>query len=99
VRSLAAAALFVLGLYMGLRIVAALLRVSDLWYRIGTEWPRVAGGIAAWVGLAVGITLAVDGVLRAAFLCGMAGYVVVHVLVYAGTRIYVMRQYREHLRI
>ena len=96
--SLGAAALFVLGLYFGLRVAAALFRIVDLWYRIGAEWPRVAGGIAAWGGAAAAVALMLDGRARAAFLWGVAGYGVVHVTVYVATQGFVRANYHVRRR-
>jgi hypothetical protein len=94
----AEAALFVLGLYLSVRVVAALFRIVDLWYRIGDQWPRVSRGIAAWGGIAAAIALTLDGRRRTAFLCGLAAYVVIHVLVYVSTQVYVWMQYRSRRR-
>lgn len=86
--SLAAAALFSAGVYLSIRVLAALYRVADLWYRIGTDWPRVTGGIAAWGGAAWLVALAA-GHRRPAFICGFVAYAAFHALLYIATRVYV----------
>ena len=84
--SLGSAGLFVIGVYFSIRVLAALYRAVDLWYRIGRAWPRVLRGIIGWGGAALGVALLAGGERRAAFLGGLAGYAVLHVAVYVATR-------------
>jgi hypothetical protein len=42
------AAAFALGVWLAIRMIAALYLVLDLWYAIRTEYPRVIRGIAGW---------------------------------------------------
>jgi hypothetical protein len=79
---------FTLGVYLSIRLLAALYRIVDLWYRIGTDWPRVAGGIAVWGGATLLGALAA-GHRRAALLWGFAAYAVFHALLHVATRVYV----------
>ena len=95
--SLATAALFAAGVYLSIRLLAALYRIADLRYRIGTDWPRVAGGIAAWGGAALLIALAA-GPRRQAFLWGLAGYAAFHALLHVATRVYVRRRVEARRR-
>ena len=55
-----AAVVIVLGIHLCMRVLAALHRIVDLWYTIGTAWPRVARSLAGWtaVTLAVGVAFA-----------------------------------------
>lgn len=95
--SLAAAVLFALGVYLSIRVLAAFYRIADLWYRIGTDWPRVAGGIAVWGGAALLIALAA-GQRRAAFVWGFATYAAFHALLHVATRVYVRMRVRARRR-
>ena len=96
--SLASAGLFAIGVYVSIRVLAALYRIADLWYRIGTDWPRVARGIVAWGGAALAVALLAEDGRRAAFLCGLAGYAVLHVVLYVATRAYVLGRLRARRR-
>jgi hypothetical protein len=42
------AAAFALGVCLSIRMIAALYAALDLWYAIGTEYPRVLRGILGW---------------------------------------------------
>ena len=92
--SLSSAALFAAGVYLSMRVLAALYRIADLWYRIGTAWPRVARGGLGWGGAAAGVAFLAQGGRRTAFLCGLAGYAVFHVALYVATRVYVRTRLR-----
>ena len=95
----AAAGLFAIGVYLSIRVLAALYRIADLWYRIGTDWPRAVRGIIGWGGAARGVALLAEGGRRAAFLCGLAGYAVLHVVLYVATRAYVRTRLRARRRV
>lgn len=95
--SLAAAFLFACGVYLAIRLLAALYRIADLWYRIGTDWPRVAAGIAAWGGAALLATLAA-GHRRAPLVWGFVAYAAFHVLLHVATRLYVRRRVEARRR-
>lgn len=69
-----AIALFALGIHLCMRTLAALYRALDLWYTIGTAWPRVARGIVAWGGATVLIAALLRGYQRSALLLGFAVY-------------------------
>ena len=96
--SVASAGLFAMGVYLSIRVLAALYRIADLWYRIGTDWPRVVRGIIGWGGAALAIALFAGGGRRAAFLCGLAGYAVFHVVLYLAARGYVRVRLRARRR-
>lgn len=68
------AALFVLGVYLSIRLLAALHRARDLWYTIRTAWPRVGAGVVGWGGATVAAALLATGERRGAFLAGLLGY-------------------------
>ena len=96
--SLASAGLCAIGVYVSIRVFAALYRIADLWYRIGTDWPRVLRGIIAWGGAALAVTFVAEDGLRTAFLWGLAGYAVFHVVLHLATRAYVLIRLRARRR-
>jgi len=83
VNPLVDAALFVLGGGLSMRVIAALHRVADLWYTIATGYARVAGALVGWGGLTVAIALILPDRHRAAFLAGLASFVVFYLSVFA----------------
>jgi hypothetical protein len=86
------------GAYLSMRVLAALYRVADLWYRIGADWPRVARGIVGWGGTALAVALLAPGGRRAAFLYGLGGYAALHVVLYVATRAFVRGRLRARRR-
>jgi hypothetical protein len=74
VRTLLAVALFLLGMHLSMRTIAALFRILDLWYRIGTAWPQVLRGLLGWGGGTIVIAALLPGRLRAFFLSGLAAF-------------------------
>jgi len=80
---LADVALFACGLYVSLRLIAAGYRILDLWYTIGTAYPKVIRGILGWGGLATALALALGGPRRAAFLLGMLAFLLFYLSLYA----------------
>jgi hypothetical protein len=76
-------ALFAFGVYLSVRILAALYRVIDLWFAIGSAWRGVVGGIVAWCGAAAVVAIMAGDSHRPAFLWGLAGYPVFLLAMYA----------------
>ena len=74
-------ALFVLGMHLCLRTIAALYRILDLWYTIGTVWLRVARGIVTWAGATLLIAALLPDRHRPAFLLGFVSYLVFYLAV------------------
>ena len=86
-RTLTAAALFLLGVYLGLRVIAAFFRIVDLWYRIGIAWPGILRGIAGWGGVTLLVVLVAGEQYRSPFLWGFAAYAGL-CLLYPALRLY-----------
>jgi hypothetical protein len=74
VRALLAVPLFLLGMHLSMRTIAALFRILDLWYTIGTAWPQVVRGLLGWGGGTIAIAAVLPGHLRPAFLWGLATF-------------------------
>ncbi|HEY2941760.1 MAG TPA: hypothetical protein VGN09_04935 [Vicinamibacteria bacterium] len=72
------AALFALGVWVSMRLLAALYRLIDLWYTIGTRWPGVAARIALWALVTTAIALGLAGPRRTAFLAGLIGFLAIY---------------------
>ena len=66
---------FALGVYLAIRVIAALFRVIDLWYAIGRELSGVLRGVAVWGGATIIVAL-VAGSHRGALLGGLLGYAI-----------------------
>ena len=66
--------LFILGIYLSMRMIAALYGIIDLWYTIKTAYPRVIRGILFW-GIITTCMLMFLGQYRYIFLWGLMGYV------------------------
>ena len=74
------ALVFVAGMLLGIRVLAALYAPLDLWYTIRTAWPVALRRIAGWgVVTAAALLLLPAGGLRLALVAGMALHLLVHV--------------------
>ena len=76
-------ALFILGLYLSMRMVAALYRIIDLGYIIRTAYPRVLGGILSWGGITLAIAVFLENTWRNAFLWGLVAFVLFYLMIVA----------------
>ena len=68
--------LVALGVYLSIRMIAALYQVIDLWYRIGTDNLRVARSVVGWAAVIAAVASLLDSVGRAAFVSGLVGFLV-----------------------
>lgn len=73
-RGLLAVPLFLLGMHLSMRTIAALFRILDLWYTIGTAWPQVVRGLLGWGGGTIATAALLPERLRPAFLWGLATF-------------------------
>jgi hypothetical protein len=85
------AAVFALGVWLSMRLVAAFYRIIDLWYTIGTRWLGVTVGIVVWSGLTIAVALMLHGPHRAAFLAGLVSFVVFYPSLYVLRNVSVKR--------
>lgn len=69
---------FIIGLVLGIRLLAALYGVVDQWYAIRTAWPVVLRRIMLWSVL-VAVVWLVSGRHRMVFLLGMGAHLLMHV--------------------
>lgn len=81
-RPFAQAALFALGVWLCIRLLAAGYRVIDLWYAARTAWPAMARGLAGWGGSTLALSLLLRGWARAALLGGLVAYALFYPALY-----------------
>jgi len=67
-------AAFMLGVYLSIRMIAALYAILDLWYRIGTDYPRVIRGVVGWAVTIAAIAWLLDATGRVAFASGLVAF-------------------------
>ena len=67
-------AAFVLGVYLSIRMIAALYAILDLWYRIGTDYPRVIRGVVGWAVTIAAVAWLLDATGRVAFASGLVAF-------------------------
>jgi hypothetical protein len=81
---LAWVALFAGGMYLAIRLVAALYSPIDLWYAIRTAWPTVATRVLGWAGVTVIVLLLLEGPGQRWLVAGMLSYVTIYLAVCLG---------------
>lgn len=89
---LADAALFLLGMYLSIRLIAACYRVVDLWYTIRTAYPSVLRGIPGWAGGTLAVAALLGDRHRPALVWGLAAYVLFCLGLRQILKLYLMRK-------
>ncbi len=84
-------ALFLLGMYLCMRAIAASYRVLDLWYTIGTEYPTVIRGLLGWGGTTVAIAVLLGRHHRTALLCGLLAFLVFYLGIYGARHLFLRK--------
>ena len=87
-------AAFVLGVYLSIRMIAALYAILDLWYRIGTDYPRVIRGVVGWAVTIAVITWLLDATGRMAFASGLVAFLIFYLSLF-GLRHFLIGALRE----
>jgi hypothetical protein len=82
VRAVAAVPLFVLGVYLSMRLLAALYRVVDVWYAIDRDWPGVVRGLALWCATTAAVAGLLPPAYRPALFWGLAAYLAFFLALY-----------------
>ena len=85
---------FILGIYISMRMIAALFGIIDLWYTMKTAYPRVIRGILVW-GIITTCLAMVLGQYRYAYLWGLMAYVFIYLLSYLPDRFRLIREVRS----
>ena len=83
-------AAFAVGVYLSIRMIAALYQILDLWYRIGTDYPRVIRGVAGWALTISAIAWLLDGTGRMAFASGLVAFLLFYLSLYGLRRLVIM---------
>jgi len=85
---------FVFGIYLAMRVIAAFYGVIDYWFTIKTAYLKVLQRIIGWGAITVVLTL-LSGQYKKAFLWGMAAYVIFYLLTYLFIRLSLIREVRS----
>ncbi len=85
-------AAFVLGVYLSIRMIAALHGPVDVWHMIAKAWPRVVADILVWGAATAVIAWLMEGTYRTAFVWGLAVYLVFYLSLLPLARLYWMRR-------
>lgn len=91
-------AAFALGVYLSVRMIAALYRVIDLWYAIGTAYPAVIRGILGWGATILVIGWLLDPPYRTGMAWGLLGFLFFYLSLYV-IRYPVLRALRRRQRL
>lgn len=85
-------ATFALGIYLAIRMIAALHGIVDVWHLIAKAWPRVVADVLVW-GVAIGvIAWLMHGPYRTALAWGLSAYLVFYLSLLPLMRLYVARR-------
>jgi len=85
---------FILGIYLSMRMIAAFYGIIDLWYTIKTAYHRVIRSILVW-GIITACMIMFLGQYRYAFLWGIAVYIFIYLLSYLPIRLQLIREVRS----
>jgi hypothetical protein len=88
---LADVVLFVLGVYLSIRAIAALYGIIDLWYTIGTAWPRVVGRLIGWGGM-IALIAVLLGDQRRVFFSGFVAFLIFYLSLFPLRHLVLRRQ-------
>jgi hypothetical protein len=76
--ALTSAALFAGGMYLSIRLVAALYSPIDLGYTIGNAWPTALTRVLGWIAASVLVLLLLEGAPQRWLVAGMITYLAIH---------------------
>ena len=86
--------LFLFGMCLCVQVIGAFYSIIDLWYTIGTEYPRVIRRILVWSALTVAIAWLLGDRWGSAFVWGLAVYAAFYLLIYLGFKLFPIRNRR-----
>lgn len=85
-------AAFALGVYLAIRMIAALYGAVDVWHMIGKAWPRVVADVLVW-GVSAGvIAWLLDETYRGALVWGLSIYLAFYLSIWPLARRYYARR-------
>ena len=85
---------FILGMYLSMRTMAALYGVIDYRYTLKTAYPKVIGRILGW-GIITILIVMLLGQYRYSFLWGVLAYIVIYLFSYLPSKLMLMREVRS----
>ncbi len=85
---------FVLGIYMAIRMIAAFYGIIDYWFTIKTAYLKVLQRIIGW-GMITAALILLFGHYRKAFLWGMATFGIIYILTFLSIRIPLIRKVKS----
>jgi hypothetical protein len=74
--------LFLLGVHLCTRLIAACYGIVDLWYCWRQYWHQMLGNILLWAAIVAGVGLIAAPVHHTAYMAGLAFFVVFHIVIY-----------------
>jgi len=84
---------FILGIYLSMRMIAAMYGIIDYWYTIKTAYPVVIKRIVGWSVITLFLIILL-GNYRQAFLWGMLSYGFIFLISYFPAKLLLMRDVR-----
>jgi hypothetical protein len=87
-------ATFTLGMYLSIRMIAALYGIIDLWYTISTAYPRVVSEVLGWGATILAIGLLLERPYQTAFVSGLLTFLVFYLSLFALLRLFVRARRR-----
>ena len=93
-------AAFALGVYLSIRMIAALYQIVDLWYRIGSEYPRVIRGVLGWAAAIATLAWLLGATYRVAFVSGLVAFLLFYLSLFGLRHLLVaaLRNRPDHAR-
>ncbi len=85
---------FILGIYLSMRMIAAFYGIIDLRYTMKTAYPKVIRSILVW-GIITTCPAMLLGNYRQAFLWGLVAYVFIYLLSYLPNRLMLIREVKS----
>ena len=85
---------FIVGIYLSMRVIAAFYGIIDLWYTIKTAYPRVILNILVWSAITTSLVVLL-GNYRRAFLWGLLTYVLIYLFSYIMFKLPLIRDVRS----
>ena len=85
-------AAFALGIYLSIRMIAALHGPVDVWHMIGKAWPRVLAEVIVCATAIAVIAWLMSGTYRTALVWGLSSYCVFYLSLLPLMRLYVARR-------
>ena len=85
---------FILGIYMAMRMIAAIYGIIDYWYTIKTAYLKVFQRIIGW-GMITAVLILLFSQYRKAFLWGMATYGIFYLFSFLSLRIPLIKEVKS----